>query len=58
MDHRPRAVKLREWNDHARAKTAGAEIAIEIKDEDHGGRGFSCGDLKGHLWSFGTYDPW
>lgn len=41
-----------------RAKAAGARIAIEIKDEDYGGRGFSCYDLEGHLWSFGTYDPW
>ena len=31
---------------------------IEIKDEDYGGRGFSCYDLEGHLWNFGTYDPW
>lgn len=37
---------------------AGAEIVMEIKDEDYGGRGFSCKDLEGHLWSFGTYDPW
>jgi uncharacterized glyoxalase superfamily protein PhnB len=43
---------------YAQAKTAGAKIAIEIKDEDYGGRGFSCYDLEGHLWSFGTYDPW
>jgi uncharacterized glyoxalase superfamily protein PhnB len=43
---------------YARAKAAGAKIAIEIKDEDYGGRDFSCYDLEGHLWSFGTYDPW
>lgn len=43
---------------YTRAKAAGAEIVIEIKDEDYGGRGFSCRDLEGHLWSFGTYDPW
>jgi uncharacterized glyoxalase superfamily protein PhnB len=43
---------------YARAKAAGARIVIEIKDEDYGGRGFSCYDLEGHLWSFGTYDPW
>jgi uncharacterized glyoxalase superfamily protein PhnB len=43
---------------YARAKAAGARIAIEIKDEDYGGRGFSCYDLEGHLWNFGTYDPW
>ncbi len=43
---------------YARAKAAGAEIVIEIKDEDYGGRGFSCRDLEGHLWNIGTYDPW
>ena len=43
---------------YASAKAGGAKIAIEIKDEDYGGRGFSCHDLEGHLWSFGTYDPW
>ena len=43
---------------YARAKAAGAEIVIAIKDEDYGGRGFSCRDPEGHLWNFGTYDPW
>lgn len=32
-------------------------IVIDIKDEDYGGRGFSCRDLEGHLWNFDTYDP-
>jgi uncharacterized glyoxalase superfamily protein PhnB len=40
------------------AKAAGAEIVMEIKDEDYGGRGFGCRDPEGHLWNFGTYDPW
>ena len=43
---------------YAKAKAAGATIVMEIKDEDYGGRGFSCRDLEGHLWNFGTYDPW
>ena len=43
---------------YASAKAAGAEIVVEIKDEDYGGRGFSCRDLEGRLWNFGTYDPW
>ncbi len=43
---------------YASARAAGATIAIEIKDEDYGGRGFSCRDLEGRLWNFGTYDPW
>jgi uncharacterized glyoxalase superfamily protein PhnB len=43
---------------YRRAKAAGAEIVIEIKDEDYGGRVFSCRDPEGHLWNIGTYDPW
>ncbi len=43
---------------YQRVKAAGATIAIDIKDEDYGGRGFSCRDPEGHLWSVGTYNPW
>lgn len=43
---------------HARAISRGAEIVLPLKDEKHGGRGYSCRDPEGHLWNFGTYDPW
>jgi hypothetical protein len=43
---------------YRRAKAAGAEIVVDIKDEDYGGRVFSCRDPEGHLWNIGTYDPW
>ena len=43
---------------YASAKTAGSKIVIEIKDEDYGDLGFSCLDLEGNLWNFGTYDRW
>jgi uncharacterized glyoxalase superfamily protein PhnB len=43
---------------YARAVAAGAAIVIEIRDEDYGGRGYSCHDPEGHLWNFGSYDPW
>jgi uncharacterized glyoxalase superfamily protein PhnB len=43
---------------YARGKSAGAEILREIRDEEYGGRGFVCRDVGGHVWSFGTYDPW
>ncbi len=43
---------------YARAVAAGAEIVIEIRDEDYGGRGYSCRDPEGHVWNFGSYDPW
>jgi len=38
-------------------KQAGGEILLEIKDEDYGGRGFTCRDPEGQIWSIGTYDP-
>ena len=40
------------------AKKAGAKIAIDLKDETYGGRGFTCFDPEGHLWTFDSYDPW
>ncbi len=43
---------------YAKAKTAGAKIVIDIKDEDYGGRDYTCRDLEGHVWTFGNYDPW
>lgn len=43
---------------HARALEAGARIVMPLVDQDYGGRGFSCTDLEGRLWSVGTYDPW
>lgn len=43
---------------YQQAKAAGARILREIRDEDYGGRGFICSDPEGHIWSFGSYDPW
>jgi len=43
---------------YERAKDDAAEILIPVRDEDYGGRSFSCRDLEGHLWTIGTYDPW
>ena len=43
---------------YARAKAAGATIVIDIADQAHGGRAYSCKDPEGHLWNFGSYDPW
>ena len=40
-----------------RVKAAGMEVLMDLKEEDYGGRGFTCRDLEGHIWSFGTYDP-
>ena len=43
---------------YARAQAAGAEIVDELETKDYGGKGYSCRDPEGHLWSFGSYDPW
>jgi uncharacterized glyoxalase superfamily protein PhnB len=43
---------------HDRAVAAGAKVVYPLFDADYGGRGYSCLDPEGRLWSFGTYDPW
>lgn len=42
----------------ARAKAAGAVIIDPLEEKDYGGKGYSCTDPEGHVWWFGTYDPW
>ena len=42
----------------ARAKAAGADIVLDIKEAAFGAGGYSCRDLEGHIWNFGSYDPW
>ena len=42
---------------HATTVAAGATVVIALKDAD-GGRSYSCRDPEGHIWNFGTYDPW
>lgn len=43
---------------YLQAVNAGAQILIEIADQDYGGRGYACRDPEGHTWWFGSYDPW
>lgn len=43
---------------YKRAKAAGAEIVFELEDKGYGGKGFTCRDPEGHVWSVGEYDPW
>lgn len=43
---------------YARARAEDWTILSPIKDEDYGGRGFSCMDPEGRLWNLGTFDPW
>ncbi len=43
---------------YARAKKHGAKIVMELEEKEYSGKNYSCYDLEGHLWNFGTYDPW
>jgi uncharacterized glyoxalase superfamily protein PhnB len=43
---------------HERAVAAGADIVREPNDTDYGSREYVARDPEGHLWSFGTYQPW
>lgn len=43
---------------YSRALAAGAEIVMAPADQDYGGRLYACKDPEGHLWSFGSYNPW
>jgi len=43
---------------HARAVEAGARITLPPTAQDYGGSVYTCLDPEGHVWSFGSYDPW
>jgi uncharacterized glyoxalase superfamily protein PhnB len=40
------------------ARTAGAEIVMELKGMEYGVKAFTVRDPDGYLWSVGEYDPW
>src|SRR5262245_59846571 len=42
---------------YARAAASGAEIIYGIRAKESGGRGYASRDPEGHVWLFGTYDP-
>ncbi|HEY0179187.1 MAG TPA: VOC family protein [Dokdonella sp.] len=43
---------------YARATAAGAVVVQALETKDYGGASYSCRDPEGHLWCFGSYDPW
>ncbi len=43
---------------YEQALAAGAIVAMPLKSEDYGGQNYSCWDPEGHLWNFGSYNPW
>lgn len=40
-----------------RARAAGAEIVMELREQDYGGADYTARDPEGNLWTFGTYVP-
>jgi uncharacterized glyoxalase superfamily protein PhnB len=41
---------------HARARRAGADIVVPIRDTEYGAREYGARDSEGFLWGFGTYE--
>ena len=39
------------------AKKQGADILVHLREEEYGGKFYMCKDPEGHIWSFGSYDP-
>ena len=43
---------------YERAVAKGAKVIDPLEDKEHGGRGYTCSDPEGNVWSVGDYDPW
>lgn len=43
---------------YAIAVAAGAEIIDPLAEKPYGGKAYGARDPEGHLWWFGSYDPW
>ena len=43
---------------YARALAANAEVLMEMKTMEYGGKAFTVRDPEGYLWSVGEYSPW
>jgi uncharacterized glyoxalase superfamily protein PhnB len=42
----------------ARAQAAGAEIVMDLRTMEYGGKAFTMRDPEGFVWAVGEYDPW
>ena len=52
-------VVIEEIDGHyRRAVHEGAQIVYELIEQEYGGKLYSALDPEGHLWNFGSYDPW
>jgi len=45
-------------DDHYKNAVANnAEIILPLKEEEYDGKSYTCRDLEGNIWIFGSYDP-
>ena len=52
------SVTIADPEGHYRTAVAGgAQITHPLEAKDYGGSGYSCRDIEGHQWSFGSYRP-
>jgi uncharacterized glyoxalase superfamily protein PhnB len=42
---------------HDRALAVGAQIVMELTDQEYGSREYAARDPEGNVWCFGTYRP-
>lgn len=42
---------------HDMSLAAGAKITRPLENMEYGSREYSCRDIEGYEWTFGTYDP-
>ncbi|HEY7107569.1 MAG TPA: VOC family protein [Acidimicrobiia bacterium] len=42
---------------HDAAVAAGADVIMELEDQDYGSRDYAVRDPEGFVWAFGTYAP-
>ena len=43
---------------NAAVNASAASIVSDLEDQSYGDRRYIAEDPEGHLWNFGTYDPW
>ena len=43
---------------YERARAEGAAIVRELEDTEYGSREYTARDPEGHVWSFGSYNPY
>lgn len=43
---------------YSKAVAHGAEVLLPLAVQSYGGSEYTCRDLQGFVWTFGSYDPW